>query len=86
MKVTKEKERIEPVPVAFVQAGSCFTRNNSSSVFIRLKPTAYLLNSSMITDCLNRRKALIADLEKGTTYFIEGEELVWPTEAELIID
>lgn len=41
-------------------------------IYIRVKPVNYLLNSSLITDCINRGKVIVVNLNKGTTFVIEG--------------
>ena len=82
--ITRKQSNI--IPVHALKAGETFSRNNEKDIFIKLKPTSYLLNSNLVGDSLNARKVLIANLMKGTCYFIPGEELVTLVIGNLLID
>lgn len=53
-----------------------FMRNGDPAIYMRVKPTSYLLNSSVVTDSINEGKPLVVNLLSGTCYFIRGNELV----------
>jgi hypothetical protein len=58
--------------------GQFFQREFQSETFMRLKPVNFLLNSSLICDCINLGKVLVVNLETGNCYFIKGDETVIP--------
>lgn len=74
---------IRRVPVSSILAGVPFVRGGNESVFMRLKPTGFILNSSVICDIINRNDIIIVDLKQGTMYAIKGSEEVEMIEAEL---
>lgn len=41
-------------------------------IIMKLKPTGFLLNSSVIGDVINRRDYVVTDLSKGTVYCMKG--------------
>ena len=65
------------IAVKDINAGQCFRRNNYTGICMRLKPTSYILNSNLVADSMSAGKALIANIETGTCFFIDGSELVW---------
>ncbi len=65
-----------------VSVGSIFM-GSKNGIFMRVKPTGYLLNSTLICDKLNAGFICAVNMEKGTLYFIQGEEEVEPLEATL---
>jgi len=83
MQIQLEEIPQAPYPVTTIEVGKAFIRNNEKDIFMRVKPTSFILNSDLVSDCLNRGKALIVNLRTGTCYFIPGEELVWPVKAIL---
>jgi hypothetical protein len=76
----------EAIPVRSLAAGDAFLRNNTEGLCIRLKPTSYILNSSLVVDSIDRGQVLIANVIKGTCYFIPGEELIWPKVATIRVE
>jgi hypothetical protein len=56
---------------------------SKDGIFMRVKPTGYLLNSTLICDKLNDGFICAVNMEKGTLYFIQAEEEVEPLEATL---
>lgn len=63
-------------PVSKMEFGVRFKRG--SEVFIRTRPTSYLLNSSLISRALSDGKSLIVNLESGSLFIVEGSEIVIP--------
>lgn len=59
-----------------VKHGDVFRRTGHKHLFMRTKPTGYLLNSSTVSDSLNAAKPLIVNLDTGILYFIKGDEEV----------
>lgn len=43
---------------------------------MRLKPTSFLLNSTLIADVLNRADCIVCNIETGTVYVMEGDKEV----------
>lgn len=58
-----------------------FRRKNVLGYFMRVKPTSYLLNSSVVVDSLNQGKPMILNLNMGTIHFISGDEVIIPVES-----
>ena len=44
----------------------------NSTVRMKVKPTGFLLNSSLVGDVLNRADCFVIDVEKGTLYVMLG--------------
>jgi hypothetical protein len=53
-------------------AGNCCQVIGSGTVIMKLKPTGFLLNSSVVVDVVNRNDYLVADIKKGTVYSMKG--------------
>lgn len=43
---------------------------------MRLKPTQMLLNSTLITDVLNRSDCIVCNIETGSVYIMQGSKEV----------
>lgn len=68
----KEKEK----PVRFVHQipfGEIFHRIGRQGSYMRVKPTSYLLNSSLVSESLACGKSLVCHLDSSTVFFIEDE-------------
>lgn len=65
------------------RVGDCFIRNNE--VLMRVKPTHYLLNSTLINDCINANKIFVVNIHKGTLWCIPGSETVTPVEVKAVV-
>lgn len=50
---------------------NCFTFKNE--IFMRVKPTGFLLNSSLIGDVINRGDIFVVNLSKGTVRAFQGD-------------
>jgi hypothetical protein len=59
-------------------------RKKDGSTIMRLKPTGFLLNSTLVVDALNHEKCFISNLSTGTMFVIEGSEQV--TTLEYVFD
>lgn len=68
-----------------IKHGVPFKFTDADGVFMRVKPVNYLLNSSLITDCINRNKVMVVSLEKGTCFIAEGDRSVEILQAKLTI-
>ncbi len=55
----------------------------SKRILIRVKPTGFLLNSSIITDIINRNDVLVFSPKHGTLYSIPGDRPIEMLEATL---
>lgn len=55
-----------------ISFGKCFLRKNK--LLMRVKPIGFLLNSSLITDVINRGGVFVVDLETGVLSALNGEE------------
>jgi hypothetical protein len=64
------------MPASELPIRTVFMRSKHKEYFIRVKPTSYLLNSNTITENLNKGKPLVLNLNEGTLYFINGDEMV----------
>ncbi len=71
----------DPVPASRIKIGHFFLRGNV--VFMRVKPTGYMLNSNLVVDCINRNKIFVVNMETGTFYTVKGEEEVEPTKLRI---
>ena len=70
------KERMKEPYVTGVPFGTKFVREVDGQMYIRCRPTSFLLNSTLVADSLGSGKALICNLETGSTFFVVGSELV----------
>lgn len=87
MNITKQQKLLQlgspTLTVRDIPAGTCFSYQ--SKTLMRLKATGFLLNSNLVADILNRADCLVADLEKGTVYIMEGSKEVSFCDASLLI-
>ncbi len=51
---------------------------NDKEMYLRLRPTSYLLNSTLVQENLTLGKVLVANLSTGSCYFILGSEEIIP--------
>jgi hypothetical protein len=64
-----------------------FTRKGESAYYMRVKPTHYLLNSTLICDSINKNKPLIVNLTNGSCYFLNDSEMVTlVTKARMVVE
>lgn len=52
---------------------------------MKLKPTQWLLNSSLVSDVLNRADCFVCNIETGTLYIMSGEKVIKIVEATMQI-
>ena len=65
--------------------GKAFRFERSGQIHIRVKPVNYLLNSTLLTDVINRGKCIVSNVEKGTVYVVEGDREVMVVDAVIRI-
>ena len=51
-----------------------FRRKGLTGIYMRARPVSFLLNSTLVSECLSTGKVLIVDMEKGSCFFIKGDE------------
>lgn len=66
--------------------GIPLTRIQDKSTIMRVKPTSFLLNSTLVTEVLNRADVFIVNVVTGTLFSIKGTEEVKILNAKLVID
>jgi hypothetical protein len=60
----------------------CATKTVASGdIHIRVKPVNFLLNSTLVVDCINRQKCFVVNIEKGTVFVVEGDRFIEKVEA-----
>jgi len=69
---TEIKAILKDVPFGahFVKPG------DDSQVYMRVKPVNWLLNSTLVNDCINKNKCFVVNIEKGTLFIMPGEKEV----------
>lgn len=70
--------------VASLTPGTYFYRQSTDrrEIYMRLRPTSFLLNSTLVSEALSAGKSLICNVETGSTFFVLGSELVIPLDLE----
>jgi hypothetical protein len=58
---------------------------HNGKYLMKLKPTQWLLNSSLVADVLNRADCFVCNIETGTLYIMSGDKEVSYTEAAMHI-
>lgn len=43
---------------------------------MKLKPTQFILNSTLVCDVLNRGDCFVCDIEQGTLYIMKGDTIL----------
>jgi hypothetical protein len=64
--------------------GEPFRRKGCAEILMRVKPVNFLLNSTLINDCINRGRSCVVNLEKGTLFITEGEVTAIPVDCKLL--
>jgi hypothetical protein len=57
----------------------------NGKTIMRLKPTQFLLNSTLVGDVLNRGDCFVCNLEAGTLYILPGTTPIVTQNATLLI-
>jgi hypothetical protein len=52
---------------------------------MRVKPTQFLLNSTLVSNVLNRGDCFVVNMETGTLYILQGSEEISVTESTMHI-
>jgi hypothetical protein len=85
-----ELEFIGPEPTQLIASQVPFGKpfrlvNSKQDIHIRVKPTGFLLNSSVVSDVLSRGDTFVTNIQKGTLYAIEGDRAVELIDASIKI-
>lgn len=84
IKPTKELEQTLTINQA--PYGVALKRIKDSSTILRVKPTSFLLNSTLVTEVLNRSDVFIVNLVTGTLFSITGTEEVEILNAKVVVE
>ena len=74
------------VLLSAVPFGSPVYVPKTKKFIMKLKPTGFLLNSTIVSDVLARGDCFVCDLKEGTVYAKEGKTEVLPIKSELLWD
>jgi len=77
MKISEQQLQLIPEKIKLLKDlphGEVFVFNGSYRM--KLKPTQFLLNSSLVSDVLNRADCFVCDIEKGTLYIMQGTSVL----------
>ena len=66
--------------------GVALKRSSDKSTVLRVKPTSFLLNSTLVTEVLNRSDVFIVNLVTGTLFSMRGTEEVEVLNAKVMIE
>lgn len=79
MKTAERKEHRSGLTVARdIRFGECFLYKGA--LFMRVKPTNFLTNSTLINDVINRGDCFFVDLSTGNVTAYKGDQVVTPVE------
>lgn len=54
-------------------------------LLMRVKPTQFLLNSTLVADVLNRGDVFVCNVESGTLYIMKGDTPIENVDASLLV-
>lgn len=86
MEIIRPSSKEKKLLISQAPYGIPFTRCQDSSTIMRVKPTSFLLNSTLVGEVLNRGDVFIVNLVTGTLFSIKGTEEVKLLSAKLIIE
>ena len=87
MEIIKAKEETpKKLTIKDTAYGIALMRKKDKTTIMKVKPTSFLLNSTLIADQLNKSSAFIVNLVTGTLFVIEGDEEVRVLPAKLLIE
>jgi hypothetical protein len=71
-----EEKKAKPT-ISDMPYGEAF--RSKGKLLMRVKPTQFLLNSTIVSDVLNRGDAFVVNIETGTLYITKGsnEATLW---------
>ena len=74
-----EEKKAKPT-ISSMPYGEAF--KSKGKLLMRVKPTQFLLNSTIVSDVLNRGDCFVCNLESGTLYITKGsnEAIIWNVE------
>lgn len=75
-------EETKPLLHSIPHGETCSFRGK---ILMRLKPTSFLLNSTLVGDVLNRGDCFVCNVETGTLYIMPGNIEVESVDATLLI-
>lgn len=64
-------------------AGSVY--QHKGNIVMRVKPTRFILNSTVISDVMNRGDVFVVNLAKGTFYAVHGDDEIVPVNYKMHI-
>lgn len=85
MKITKQENKESALQIKDAPFGEALSRKKDKNTIMRVKPTSFLLNSTLVTEVLNRADVFIVNLSTGTLFSIAGAEEVEVLDASLRI-
>lgn len=67
---------VDASTIGKVPFGTVFRRDRREDpdMYIRCRPTSFLLNSVLVSESLSSGKSLICNLNTGSTFFVQGSE------------
>lgn len=77
------EDEIQLPTLRSLSAGAAF--KSKSKYYIKAKPVSFLLNSSLVSDALNRADCFIVDLVTGSLLVWEGEKRVEPIDMKAVL-
>lgn len=86
MKVTKQQSSLikELTTINRVPVGIPVWDVDARRVIMKLKPTGFLLNSSIVADVSQRGDCFVCALKGGTVFAVKASRRVMPINSELI--
>ena len=86
MKVTKQQSSLikEQTTINLIPVGMPVWDVKGKQVIMKIKPTGFLLNSTIVADVSQRGDCFICSLNKGTVFAVEAARLVTAINSELI--
>ena len=86
MKVTKQTQLLilsDAPTIRSVPFGSWFSYKGK--ILMRVKPVQFLLNSTLVTDVINRGDCFVVDMETGNLYVTDGSKSALFANATLVV-
>jgi len=80
------KDKTTKLQINQAPYGVALKRSQDKSTILRVKPTSFLLNSTLVTEVLNRSDVFIVNLVTGTLFSIVGTEEVEVLAAKIVVE
>ena len=84
--IKSAKELKQSLTINQAPYGVALKRIKDASTILRVKPTSFLLNSTLVADVLNRSDVFIVNLVTGTLFSIAGAEEVEVMNAKIVVE